>query len=76
MTLQPLRKTTPAQALELLATGQSAAIVLPTPDGREIRLRRVPTPSPEQKSLLPLLSITLPDRLDFDLEGSVNSATG
>jgi transposase len=68
-------KTTPAQALALLATIQSADIVLPTTDGREIRLRRVTTPSLEQKSLLGALGMTLPERLDFDLECSGNSAT-
>jgi transposase len=68
-------KTTPAQALALLSTIQSADIVLPTTDGREIRLRRITTPSAEQKSLLASLDLILPERLDFDLECSVNSAT-
>ena len=68
-------KTTSAQALAMLATVQSADIVLPTTDRREIRLRRVTTPSPEQKSLLGLLGISLPERLDFDLECSADSAT-
>ena len=67
-------QTTPAQALALLATIQSADIVLPTTDGREIRLRRVTTPSAEQRSLLDALGLTLPERLDFDLECSGNSA--
>jgi len=40
----------------------------------EIRLHRVTTPSSEQKSLLALLGLTLPERLDFDLECRVNSA--
>lgn len=65
---------TPSQALASLSTIQSADIVLPTTDGREIHLRRVTTPSAEQKSLLALLGLTLPERLDFDLECSVNSA--
>jgi len=65
---------TPSQALALLSTIQSADIVLPTTDGREIRLRRVTTPSAEQKSLLALLGLTLPERLNFDSECSVNSA--
>ncbi len=64
----------PAQALAMLATVQSADIVLPTTDGREIRLRRVTVPSAEQKSLLASLGISLPDRLDFDLECSADSA--
>jgi len=68
-------KTTPAQALSLLATAQSADIVLPTTDGREIRLRRVTIPSPEQKSLLGHLGLTLPERLDFALECSADSAS-
>jgi hypothetical protein len=66
---------TPGRVLALLATVQSADIVLPTTDGREIRLRRVTTPSPEQKNLLALLEITLPERLDLNFECSVNSAT-
>ena len=69
-------KTTPARALALLATVQSVDIVLPTTDGREIRLRRVTVPSPEQNAGLGLLGITLPERLDWDFECSVNSATG
>ena len=69
-------KTTPARALALLATVQSVDIVLPTTDGREIRLRRVTVPSPEQNAVLGLLGITLPERLDWDFECSVNSATG
>jgi transposase len=68
-------KTTPAQALSLLATVHSADVVLPTTDGREIRLRRVTIPSPEQKSLLGHLGLTLPERLDFDLECSADSAS-
>ncbi len=66
---------TPARALALLATVQSADIVLPTIDGREIRLRRVTTPSPEQSAVLQLLGITLPQRFDLNFECSVNSAT-
>ena len=42
----------PGKALALLSTLQSADIVLPTTDGREIRLRRVTEPDAEQKSLL------------------------
>jgi transposase len=66
---------TPARVLALLATVQSADIVLPTTDGREIRLRRVTTPSPEQNAVLQLLGITLPQRFDLNFECSVNSAT-
>jgi len=42
------------KALALLSTLQSADIVLPTTDGREIRLRRITEPTAEQKSLLAL----------------------
>jgi len=64
----------PARALGLLGTLVSADIVLPTTDGREIRLRRITTPSGEQKQVLDLLGITVPQRLSFDRECSVDSA--
>lgn len=51
----------PMKALTLLFTLQSADIVLPTPDGREIRLRRVTQPTWEQKALLQQLGISLPE---------------
>jgi len=57
------RPFSPMKALALLSTLQSADIVLPTTDGREIRLRRITEPTAEQKSLLHQLGITLPDRL-------------
>jgi transposase len=65
----------PMQALSLLSTLQSADIVLPTTDGREIRLRRITEPTAEQKSLLQQLGLTLPDRLERNRECSVDSAT-
>jgi hypothetical protein len=64
----------PMQALALLSTLQSADIVLPTTDGREIRLRRITEPTAERKSLLQRLGISLPDRLGFNRECSVDSA--
>jgi transposase len=64
----------PMKALSLLSTLQSADIVLPTTDGREIRLRRTTEPTAEQKSLLQQLSLTLPDRLERNRECSVDSA--
>lgn len=64
----------PARALALLSTLQSADIVLPTTDGRELRLRRITEPSPDQKQLLHQLRITLPERLEMNLECSENSA--
>lgn len=63
----------PSKALALLSTVQSADIVLPTTDGREIRLRRVTKPGPEQKTLLDRVGIALPERLDFDSECSADS---
>ena len=51
---------TPAKALAQLATLQSADIILPTTDGREIRLPRVATPTPEQQRLVDQLDITIP----------------
>src|SRR5208282_3647861 len=64
----------PARALALLATIQSADIVLPTTDGREIRLRRVAALNPEQQRLLTELNISFPDRFDLNIECSVDSA--
>lgn len=64
----------PAKALDLMSTLVSADIVLPTTDGREIRLRRVTTPSNAQKRLLDLLGIVIPQRLSFDRECRVDSA--
>jgi len=68
---QPL---SPMKALALLSTLQSADIILPTTDGREIRLRRVTEATAEQKSLLRQLGLTLPDRLEPHHQCSVDSA--
>ena len=65
----------PARALALLATLHSADIVLPTTDGRELRLRRVTEPDTEQKKLLDLLGLTLPERLQSDHKCSADSKT-
>jgi Pyridine nucleotide-disulphide oxidoreductase len=64
----------PARALALLATLQSADIVLPTTHGRELRLRRITTPTPDQQQLLNQLRLTLPDRFNLNFECSVDSA--
>jgi transposase len=64
----------PMTALALLSTLQSADIVLPTTDGREIRLRRITEPTTEQKSLLHQLGLTLPERLHFHPKCSGDSA--
>lgn len=65
----------PAKALALLSTLQSADIVLPTTDGREIRLRRITRPDAEQKTLLDQLGIILPDRLYINSECSADWKT-
>lgn len=65
----------PMKALALLSTVQSADIVLPTTDGRELRLRRITEPSLEQKSLLHQLGVSLPDRLNRSPKCSADSAT-
>jgi transposase len=65
----------PARALALLSTLQSADIVLPTTDGREIRLRRIATPSPDQQTLLAQLGMVLPaERFNLNFECSADSA--
>lgn len=64
----------PAKALALLSTLRSADIVLPTTEGRQIRLRRIATPTREQKTLLAKLGMEPPARLNFDLECSADSA--
>jgi transposase len=64
----------PMRAIALLSTLQSADIVLPTTDGREIRLRRITEPTAEQKSLLRQLGLSLPEHLQFNRECSVDSA--
>ena len=68
---QPL---SPMKALALLSTLQSADIVLPTTDGREIRLRRITEPSTEQNSLLHQLGLNLPQHLNSRLKCSADSA--
>jgi hypothetical protein len=68
---QPL---SPMKALALLSTLQSADIVLPTIDGREIRLRRITEPTVEQKSLLHQLGLELPERFQFNRKCSVDPA--
>jgi len=64
----------PAKALALLSTLSSADIVLPTTDGREIRLRRITEPTEEQKQVLHQLHIALPKPLEIDLKCSVDLA--
>lgn len=72
--VDPAQPMSPMRAIALLSTLQSADIVLPTTDGREIRLRRITEPTAEQKFLLRQLGITLPESLQFNRECSVDSA--
>jgi transposase len=64
----------PAKALALLKTLHSADIILPTTDGREIRLRRVSEPTTEQKKLLAQMGLSVPERCTLDQKCSVDSA--
>jgi transposase len=63
------------KALTLLSTLQSADIILPTTDGREIRLRRMTQPTADQKTLLDQLGLTLPQRFELNRKCSVDSAS-
>jgi transposase len=62
------------KALALLSTLQSADIVLPTTDGREIRLRRITEPTAEQKALLQQLGMSLPSHFEINRKCSADSA--
>jgi transposase len=62
------------RALAELATLQSADIVLPTTDGREIRLRRITEPTAGQQRLLSQLGIDLPQQLQFNQQCSADFA--
>jgi transposase len=72
---KPASELSPMQALALLANLHSADILLPTTDGREIRLRRITELTPEQRILLHQLGIDLPERFGPDPKCSVDSAT-
>jgi transposase len=65
----------PARALAMAATLHSGDIVLPTTDGRQIRLRRITTPTAELQTLFEQLGMTLPQRLNFDQECSADFTT-
>ena len=62
------------KALALLSNLQSADIVLPTTDGREIRLRRITEPTADQKSLLGQLGLSLPEHFELNRECSADLA--
>ena len=66
--------SSPAKALALLSTLHSADIVLPTTDGRELRLRRITEPTAEQKELLQQLGLALPDHSQIQPKCSVDFA--
>ena len=53
----------PKTILQELAKIQSADIVLPTVDGRELRLRCIVRPDADQAALLDRLGLELPHRL-------------
>jgi len=53
----------PRTLLEELRTIQSADVVLPTTDGRELKIRCVVRPDKAQQDLLARLGLNLPDRL-------------
>jgi hypothetical protein len=62
------------KALALLSALHSADIILPTTDGRQIRLRRITEPTAEQKSLLQQLGLRLPERFELNRKCSADSA--
>ena len=62
------------KALALLSWLHSADIILPTTDGRQIRLRRITEPTAEQKSLLQQLGLRLPERFELNRKCSADSA--
>jgi transposase len=64
-----------SKALSLLSSLHSADIVLPTTDGREIRLRRITEPTAEQTLLLQQLGLALPSHFELNRISSVDSAT-
>jgi transposase len=63
-----------SRVLAELATLQSADIVLPTTDGREIRLRRITEPTEAQRKLLNQLGIELPTQLQINQQCSADFA--
>jgi transposase len=57
---------TARKLLASLATIKSGDIVLPLIDGREIKLRRVSRPDPQQAEILTRLGLDLPERVGTD----------
>jgi transposase len=62
------------KALSLFSSLQSADIVLPTTDGREVRLRCITEPTAELKALLQQLGLALPERFELNHKCSADSA--
>jgi transposase len=62
------------RALAELSTLQSADIILPTTDGREIRLRRITEPTTAQQKLLNQLGIELPTQFQINQQCSADFA--
>jgi hypothetical protein len=57
---------TARRVLDSLATIKSGDIILPLVDGRELRLRRVSRPDPQQAEILTRLGVDLPERIGAD----------
>jgi transposase len=72
--VKPAQPLSAMKALALLSNLHSADIVLPTTDGREIRLRRITEPTPEQKSTIRQLGLSLPERFELNRKCSADSA--
>jgi len=64
-----------AESLTRLSSLHSADIILPTTDGREIRLRRIAKPTTGQQQVLDQLGLQLPQHFDINRECSADSAT-
>ncbi|HUT88237.1 MAG TPA: hypothetical protein VMY37_01960, partial [Thermoguttaceae bacterium] len=60
------RPMSPETILRELAKVQIGDILLETTDGRQLALRRVARPTPEQARILAALKLTLPERLSPD----------
>jgi transposase len=57
---------TARRIFDSLATIKSGDIILPLVDGRELRLRRVSRPDPQQAEILTRLNLDLPERIGTD----------
>jgi hypothetical protein len=68
-------RLTPARALAQFVTVQTADIIPPTTDVREIRFRRVATRAREPRRLLDQLGVAIPAHLEWNAERTADSAT-